>query len=54
MALIMRIIYRGFSGKRTVKEFNDWRELCVWLKRAYPLLLSVQQMGEMYRELVEL
>jgi hypothetical protein len=45
----MRIIYFDIRGHRCIREFNDWREMCVWLKRFYPLLKLAEQAGEVLR-----
>ena len=42
----MRIIYRDFLGRKIVREFSDWREMCVWLKRLYPLLKAAEEAGD--------
>ena len=45
----MRIIYTDFDGNRCVKEFAGWREMCVWLKRVYPLLKLSEELGRLWR-----
>jgi hypothetical protein len=45
----MRIIYKEFSGRRHCREFNDWRQMCVWLKRFYPFIKLAEQAGEIAR-----
>lgn len=42
----MRIIYTTWSGRRVVRQFEDWRSMCVWLKRYYPFIQVAREFGE--------
>lgn len=41
----MRVVYRSFGGRRVVREFSDWWSLCVWVKRYYPLVTALAEVG---------
>jgi hypothetical protein len=48
----MRIIYTDFDGKRRVKKFSSWREMCLWLKQVYPYLKLAEELGRLWRHLL--
>jgi len=46
----MRIIYTDILGNRCTREFSDWLEMCLWLKRFYPLLKAAEEIGQLFKD----
>jgi len=42
----MRITWKNWQGRKIVKEFERWDEMCIWLKRFYPFVASSVQIGQ--------
>lgn len=47
----MRIVYRDFWGETVRLEFRSCDEMWTWLKRWYPIVKGLQEMGEFIDEL---